>query len=67
MTLFARALASSERLTTEQLMQAFKLWDKGKDTWDIAQALEESEPVVFNSLREARERLRVVRLEAVSA
>jgi hypothetical protein len=55
----------TQRLSTAQLMEALRYWSKGSDTLDISIALDVPESVVFNSLREARERLRVVRLEAV--
>jgi hypothetical protein len=61
MTLFSKALAASERLSALQLKQALRFWGNGKDTFDIAGCLAVPEHVVFNSLREAREKIRLAK------
>lgn len=61
-TSLREALDASERLSPAQLERALRRWADGQDTWAIAQALEVSEPVVFNSLRAERERVRKERL-----
>lgn len=48
----------SRLLSTLNLQRALRLWSAGKDTYDIGLALELPEYVIFNALREWRERAR---------